>query len=436
MVLMTSTLYSEPLKVLIVGSGGREHALAWKAAQSPEVETVFVAPGNAGTASEPKVENVAIAAHDISTLVEFAKQQGIHLTIIGPEVALAAGIVDMFNQKGLRCFGPTKAAAQLESSKTFAKDFMVRHHIPTAAYQTFTDYISACAYIDQQKMPLVIKADGLAAGKGVIIAQTSQEAKTAAQEMLEHNKFGDAGKQIVIEQFLGGQEVTFIALTDGKSIVPFATAQDHKKRDNGDQGPNTGGMGAYSPVPFVSPELHERIMHTIIEPTIAGMKQEGIIYTGFLYAGLMISPEGDPYVLEFNCRLGDPEAQAIIMRLKSDIVELCNCVIDRNLAAQSIDWHPGIALTVVLASGGYPDAYAIGCPIRGLKDVNDSAIKVFHASTALKNGEVVTAGGRVLTVTALEKDILSAQKKVYQAVNSISWPDLFYRTDIGSHAPS
>jgi len=427
-IMITIPIYS--MRVLVIGSGGREHALAWKVAQSSCVAKVFVAPGNAGTAQEQKVENIAIAATDIQALLHFAQHNTIDLTIVGPETALEAGIVDLFEQYGLYCFGPNKKAAQLESSKYFAKEFMQRHAIPTAAYASFTDLANARAYIEQQKMPLVIKADGLAAGKGVIIAHTKQEALEVARQMLEGHTFGVASERIVVEEFLDGYEITFIVASDGNTMIPFATARDHKKRDDADRGPNTGGMGAYSPA-FISDELHEKIMHTIITPTLAGLKQEGIVYHGFLYAGLMISPDGEPKVLEFNCRLGDPEAQPILMRLRSDLVDFCHAVLQGTLDSYELKWDNQVALGVVLASGGYPDSYKTGYSITGLSNIADNTVQIFHAGTKLDNEQIITTSGRVLCITALADTIIHARQKAYTAVEKISWPDVFYRTDIG-----
>ncbi len=422
------------MKILIVGSGGREHALAWKARQSTKVEQVYVAPGNAGTALEHGIENISIAAEDISSLVDFAKQHHIDLTLIGPEVPLVAGIVDEFQQAGLKCLGPSAKAAQLEGSKTFCKDFMARHDIPTAKYQTFTDKQLATEYINKQGAPIVVKADGLAAGKGVIVASTEQQAIDAVEDMLAGNVFGDAGSRVVIEEFLQGEEVSFIVIADGKQALPMATSQDHKARDNGDQGPNTGGMGAYSPAPIVTPELHTKIMQEVIEPTLAGMANDGMPYTGFLYAGLMISGDSDIKVLEYNCRFGDPETQPIMMRLQSDLVELCLAALDQQLDQASSEWDKRAALGVVLASGGYPDAYHKGNVISGLPNTENSDIKVFHAGTKQENDNIVTSGGRVLCACALGEDIADAQKKAYELTHRIQWQDVYFRTDIGNKA--
>jgi len=426
------------MKVLIIGGGGREHALAWKAAQSPSVETVFVAPGNAGTALEPRIKNVAIAADDIDGLVKFAQAENIQLTIVGPEAPLVAGVVDAFQQADLRCFGPSKTAAQLEGSKSFSKDFLSRHKIPTAAYQTFTEPQAAIAYVQQMGIPIVIKADGLAAGKGVIIAQSEQQAVDAIKDMLQGNTFGQAGHKVVVEEFLQGEEASFIVMVDGKHILPLATSQDHKARDDGDTGPNTGGMGAYSPAPVVTPQIHERIMNEVIKPTVQGMAAEGIPYTGFLYAGLMIDSDGVPKVLEFNCRFGDPETQPIMMRLKSDIVELCDAAIDGKLDNVQAQWDTRVSLGVVMAAGGYPGDYPKGDAITGLPplsaatDQND--VKVFHAGTKEQNGQVVTAGGRVLCVVALADNVSQAQQKAYETVHHINWQGVYYRNDIGHRA--
>jgi phosphoribosylamine--glycine ligase len=422
------------MKILIVGSGGREHALAWKTCQSAKVDQVYVAPGNAGTALEQGIENIAIAAEDISGLVDFARQHQIDLTIIGPEVPLVAGVVDEFQQAGLHCFGPSAKAAQLEGSKTFCKDFMARHNIPTAKYQTFTDKQLAIEYIKEQGAPIVVKADGLAAGKGVIVALTEQQAIDAVEDMLAGNVFGDAGSRVVIEEFLQGEEVSFIVIADGKQALPMATSQDHKARDNGDKGPNTGGMGAFSPAPIVTPELHSKIMQEVIEPTLAGMAGDGMPYTGFLYAGLMISDGGDIQVLEYNCRFGDPETQPIMMRLQSDLVELCLAALNQQLDQTTSAWDERAALGVVLASGGYPDTYQKGHIISGLPAIENSDIKVFHAGTKQENDQIVTSGGRVLCACALGKDITEAQKKAYDLTHSIQWQDVFFRTDIGNKA--
>ncbi len=422
------------MRILIVGSGGREHALAWKAKQSPKVSHVFVAPGNAGSALENGIENVAIQADDIEGLLSFAQARDIALTIVGPEVPLVKGIVDNFSAAGLACFGPTANAAQLEGSKSFCKDFMARHGIPTAEYQTFTDTDQAIAYIQRKGAPIVVKADGLAAGKGVIVAQTEEQAIAAVKDMLSGNSFGAAGHRVVIEEFLQGEEASFIVIADGLHALPMATSQDHKARDNGDQGPNTGGMGAYSPAPVVTPEIHQRVMDEVINPTLEGMRADGLPYTGFLYAGLMIGKDGSVKVLEYNCRFGDPETQPIMMRLKSDLVELCQAALNQSLDQMTTEWDERAALGVVLAAGGYPDDYAKGHVITGLPTDTCADTKVFHAGTHQKNGQIVTAGGRVLCACALGDSIASAQNKAYQLCKQIDWQDMYYRTDIGFKA--
>lgn len=424
------------MNILIVGSGGREHALAWKVAQSPLVEAVFVAPGNPGTAQEEKVENLEIDSLDIPALIRFAKQKPINLTIIGPEAPLAEGMVDQFKEAGLPCFGPTSQAAILESSKEFSKAFMDRWKIPTAAYASFKNVDKAKAYLKNHPLPVVIKADGLAAGKGVVIAQTLEEAYQTVEDMLSGNAFGIAGCRIVIEEFLVGQELSFIVMTDGHFILPLSTSQDHKSRDEGDQGPNTGGMGAYSPVPSATEALQAMIMETVMRPTIEGMKAEGRPYLGFLYAGLMLTSDG-PKVLEFNCRLGDPETQPLLMRLASDLVILCLAALDGNLDQCELIWDPRPALGVVLASGGYPFEYEKGHTISGLPEKSAAGgvdVKVFHAGTASADGSIVNAGGRVLCVTALGDTLKDAQAKAYEGVAKISWKDMFYRKDIGAKA--
>ena len=422
------------MKVLIVGGGGREHALAWKAAQSEKVDMVFVAPGNPGTAGEDKVSNVDIGAEDISALKTFAEKEKIDLTIIGPENPLVEGIVDEFQQAGLSCFGPSKDAAILEGSKSFSKDFLHRHNIPTAEYQVFTEVDAAKEYVKVKGAPIVVKADGLAAGKGVIIAMTENEAIVAIEDMLAGNKFGDAGHRVVIEEFMQGEEASFIVMSDGKNILPLACSQDHKARDEGDAGPNTGGMGAYSPAPVVTDEMHDRIMREVIEPTIRGMAEEGRVYVGFLYAGVMITKDGTPRVLEFNCRFGDPETQAIMMRLKSDLVNLCQEALAGKLSEVTADWDERAALGVVLASAGYPASASKGDLISGLDNDFPAGTKVFHAGTAQQDNAVVTAGGRVLCVTALGETVLQAQQSAYQAVAKINWDGMFYRKDIGHRA--
>ncbi|MEL0081639.1 MAG: phosphoribosylamine--glycine ligase [Gammaproteobacteria bacterium] len=423
------------MHVLIVGGGGREHALAWKVAQSARVERVSVAPGNAGTAIEPKVENLAIGAEDIQGLVDFATDQRVDLTIVGPEAPLVAGIVDRFMAAGLKCFGPTADAAQLEGSKAFTKDFLHRHHIPTAAYATFDDAEAARAYVRQQSGPMVVKADGLAAGKGVVIAPDQQTALEAVEQMLEGGAFGKAGSRIVVEEFLLGEEASFIVMVGDGQILPLASSQDHKARDAGDKGPNTGGMGAYSPAPVVTDQMHTRIMTEVIEPTVAGLAAEGIAYGGFLYAGVMIDPQGVPKVLEFNCRFGDPETQPIMMRLDSDLTLLCEAAIDGRLAQQTIAWNPQPAVGVVLAAGGYPGSYERGDRIDGLADTEAlEAVKVFHAGTRLDQGQLVTNGGRVLCATALGDSVHQAQQRAFAAAQAIRWRGCFFRNDIGYRA--
>ena len=423
------------MNILIIGGGGREHALAWKAAQSPRVGMVFVAPGNGGTAQEPGVQNLDIAADDLDGLVAFASAQAIGLTIVGPEAPLVAGLVDRFQAAGLPCFGPTQGAAQLEGSKSFTKDFLQRQGIPTAAYGSFSEFEPALAYLRQVGAPIVVKADGLAAGKGVILAQDLATAEAAVRDMLAGGRFGSAGNRVVIEEFLEGEEVSFIALVSQGQILPMASSQDHKARDDGDLGPNTGGMGAYSPAPVVTPALHERIMAEVMHPTVAGMAAEGLPYSGFLYAGLMIAADGTPKVLEYNCRFGDPETQPILMRLKSDLVELCLAALAGRLDEMRADWDPRAALGVVMAAGGYPDAYEKGQAISGLEaaaQVPDT--KVFHAGTTRQGDETVTSGGRVLCVTALGETVRAAQRRAYQAVDQIHWQNDFCRRDIGHRA--
>ena len=422
------------MNVLIIGSGGREHALAWKTLQSNGVKHVFVAPGNGGTALEENMGNININVDETQKLIDFAKENNTHLTIIGPEVPLVIGVVDAFEKAGLRCFGPKQLAAQLEGSKTFTKDFLARHNIPTAAYQSFTQVNEAIRYIKELGCPLVIKADGLAAGKGVIIAHTESEAINAVQGMLTAGDFGDAGNKIVIEQFLVGEEASFIVMVDGKNILPLATSQDHKARDDGDKGPNTGGMGAYSPAPVVTPEIHERIMQEVITPTVKGLADEGTPYTGFLYAGIMVASDGTPNVLEFNCRFGDPETQPIMMRLRSDLVALCDAALDGKLDSMTVEWDPRAALGVVLAAGGYPDNYNKGDIINGLSNAGSDDSKVFHAGTALNNNNVITSGGRVLCATALGATVKEAQQRAYTLASTINWQDAFCRKDIGYRA--
>lgn len=422
------------MNILVIGGGGREHALAWKAAQSDKVKTVYVAPGNAGTARETKLENINISAEDIDGLIAFAKDRQIDLTIVGPEAPLVAGIVDRFNELGLRCFGPSQGAAQLEGSKAFTKDFLARHEIPTADYGNFTEIDAAVTYIKEKSAPIVIKADGLAAGKGVILAQTEEEAITAVKDMLAGNAFGEAGHRVVVEEFLTGEEASFICMVDGQHVLPLATSQDHKARDNGDNGPNTGGMGAYSPAPVVTEAMFQRIMVEVILPTVRGMASDGFPYTGFLYAGIMISPEGIPKVLEYNCRFGDPETQPILMRLQSDLAELINAALDKRLHEIDAKWDTRAALGVVMAAGGYPESYSKGDVIDGLESGENGTTKVFHAGTAIDEGEVVTNGGRVLCVTALGDSVSEAQSRAYQRVRKISWNNAYYRTDIGYRA--
>lgn len=422
------------MKILIVGGGGREHALAWKCAQSDKVSEVIVAPGNAGTALEAKVRNVAISAEDIDALLQFAITADIDLTIVGPETPLVNGIVDRFEQAGLRCFGPSAAAAQLEGSKSFSKDFLQRHGIPTAEYQCFTELEPALDYIRNKGAPIVVKADGLAAGKGVVVAATVSEAVAAAEDMLGAGRFGEAGSRIVVEEFLAGEEVSFIVMTDGYDVLPLATSQDHKARDDGDSGPNTGGMGACSPAPIVTGALQERVMNDIIQPTLRGLAAENIPYRGFLYAGLMIAADGSPKVLEYNCRCGDPETQPIMSRLKSDLAELCEATLDGTLNAQVVEWDSRAALGVVMAAGGYPNEYAKAHVISGLPKDDDEGGKVFHAGTRIDGADVVTSGGRVLCVVGLGESMLDAKNKAYEIVAGIAWADEFHRNDIGHRA--
>ena len=421
-------------KILVIGGGGREHALAWKAAQSTDVETVFVAPGNAGTALEAKLENVAIGAEDVDALVAFAVDKAIELTIVGPEVPLVLGVVDAFRANGLKIYGPSAAAAQLEGSKAFSKDFLAKHNIPTAAYQNFTEIDPAVAYVKAMGAPIVIKADGLAAGKGVILAQTEEEATAAIKDMLAGNAFGEAGHRVVVEEFLHGEEASFIVMVDGKNVLSMASSQDHKARDNGDLGPNTGGMGAYSPAPVVTTEMHDRIMQTVIIPTVQGMAADGLPYTGFLYAGVMIDSNGVPKVLEFNCRFGDPETQPIMMRLKSDLVELCEAGVAGKLDSVTTEWDPRSAMGVVLAAGGYPFDYHKGDAISGLEGFGTEDLKVFHAGTKDINGKITTNGGRVLCVVGLGDCVTAAQARAYEGVKQINWDNVYYRDDIGHRA--
>ena len=420
------------MKVLIIGSGGREHALAWQCAKSIKVSQVFVAPGNAGTNLEQKINNVDIASDDIDALLNFAQTNLIDLTIVGPEAPLVMGIVDTFNQAKLAIFGPTKAASQLEGSKAFCKDFLVRHHIPTAFYQVFTDIAPAVDYVKQTGVPIVIKVDGLAVGKGVIIAHTHSEAVATITDMLAGNRFGDAGSRVVIEEFLVGQEASFIVMADGQNILPMATSQDHKARDNNDKGPNTGGMGAYSPAPIVTDKIFKKVMDEVIKPTITAMADEGTPYQGFLYAGLMIDKANNIKVLEYNCRFGDPETQPIMMRLKSDLANLCLMATQGKLDQANIDWDKRTALGVVLAAKGYPDAYSTGQVISLPRQTDDT--KTFHAGTKQKQGQLVSSGGRVLCATALGNNVADAQNKAYQLVEKINWDGAYYRDDIGFKA--
>jgi phosphoribosylamine---glycine ligase len=421
------------MKVLILGSGGREHAFAWKVAQSPRVDAIFVAPGNAGTALEPRVTNVDIAADDVPKLIEFARRERIDLTIVGPEAPLVIGVVDAFSAAGLRCFGPSKLAAQLEGSKAFTKDFLQRHRIPTAAYATFTKANFDPAWVRQQRAPLVVKADGLAAGKGVIICETTEAAIRSTQAMFD-GQFGAAGDKVVIEEFLYGEEASFIAIVSNTDILPLATSQDHKRLQDGDRGPNTGGMGAYSPAPVVTDDIHARIMREVMEPTVRGLMSDGTPYLGFLYAGIMIAPDGTPNVLEFNCRFGDPETQPIMMRLQSDLVELCEAALDQRLALTTAQWDPRAALGIVLAAGGYPEAVRKGDAISGLDRAAQLPGKVFHAGTTLQGDQVITNGGRVLCAVGLGESVSEAQRTVYAVADTIKWEGLQYRRDIGYRA--
>ncbi|MEC8326226.1 MAG: phosphoribosylamine--glycine ligase [Pseudomonadota bacterium] len=422
------------MNVLVIGSGGREHALAFKAAQSAKVNTVFVAPGNAGTALEPKLENIAIGVEDIDALVAFAKENNVELTIVGPEAPLVIGVVDKFREEGLAIFGPTAAAAQLEGSKSFTKDFLARHKIPTADYQTFEQIEPALAYLKEKGAPIVVKADGLAAGKGVIVAMTEQEAEDAIRDMLAGNAFGVAGSRVVIEEFLEGEEASFIVMVDGENVLPFATSQDHKRAYNEDKGPNTGGMGAYSPAPVVTAEIHQRIMDEVIYPTVKGMSDEGHPYTGFLYAGLMITADGSPKVIEYNCRFGDPETQPIMLRLQSDLVELIEAANRVELDKTDIQFDSRAAVGVVLAAAGYPGSYPKGDAISGLRVDYAEGTKVFHAGTKQDGDNVVTAGGRVLCATALGNTVTEAQQNAYKLVDEINWQGVEFRTDIAYRA--
>ncbi|EGR1264323.1 phosphoribosylamine--glycine ligase [Vibrio cholerae] len=422
------------MQVLIIGSGGREHALAWKVAQNSQVDTIYVAPGNAGTALEHKVQNVNIGITDIPALVAFAQDKAIELTIVGPEAPLVIGVVDAFRAAGLPIFGPTQGAAQLEGSKAFTKDFLARHNIPTAAYANFTEIEPALAYVREKGAPIVVKADGLAAGKGVIVAMTLQEAEDAIQDMLAGNAFGSAGSRVVVEEFLDGEEASFIVMVDGENVLPMATSQDHKRVGDADTGPNTGGMGAYSPAPVVTQDVHDRVMREVIYPTVRGMAAEGNTYTGFLYAGLMIDSTGAPKVIEYNCRFGDPETQPIMMRLQSDLVELCQAAIAGKLDQVESKWDPRASIGVVLAAGGYPGDYTKGEVISGLPTQESAGQKVFHAGTETQGDQVVTNGGRVLCATALGNTVLEAQQRAYQLADQIHWNGMFCRRDIGYRA--
>ncbi|MFQ3175566.1 MAG: phosphoribosylamine--glycine ligase [Psychromonas sp.] len=422
------------MNVLIIGSGGREHALAWKVAQNKQVKNIFVAPGNAGTALEAKVTNVAIDVEDIDGLVKFSKENHVELTIVGPEAPLVIGVVDAFSDAGLACFGPTKGAAQLEGSKAFTKDFLARHNIPTAWYQNFTEIEPALAYVREKGAPIVIKADGLAAGKGVIVAMTLADAEEAIHDMLAGNAFGSAGHRVVIEEFLDGEEASFIVMVDGENVVPMATSQDHKRVGDGDTGPNTGGMGAYSPAPVVTPEMHQRIMDLVINPTVEGMAAEGNTYTGFLYAGLMIMADGTPKVIEYNCRFGDPETQPLLLRMKSDLVTLCLAGVNGQLAGMTAEFDQGAAIGIVLAAGGYPNDYKKGLVIEGLPSQETEGLKVFHGGTKEVDGQIVSNGGRVLCATALGNTVTEAQQKAYALAKTISWDGMFYRHDIAHRA--
>ena len=421
------------MKILVIGSGGREHALAWKLRQSAGVNEVLVAPGNAGTAIEPGLRNVDVAADDCAGLLALAQREAVDFTLVGPELPLVAGIVDDFTAAGLPCFGPSKAAAQLEGSKAFSKDFLPRHGIPTAAHATFTDVNEASEYVRAQGAPIVIKADGLAAGKGVVVATDESQALAAVRDMLAGNVFGEAGHKVVVEEFLAGEEASFICLCDGVHAIPFASSQDHKARDDGDKGPNTGGMGAYSPAPVVTRQVHAVVMREVIEPTLAGMAKDGAPYTGFLYAGLMIDDEGRPKVIEFNCRFGDPEAQPVMMRLQSDLLQACQAAVAGKLADAQLQFDQRVALGVVMAAGGYPGSYESGDVITGLdKELADT--KVFHAGTREQQSEIVTAGGRVLCVVGLGEDVALAQARAYERLDLIGWRNRYFRKDIGYRA--
>jgi len=422
------------MNILVIGSGGREHALAWKAAQSPDADKIFVAPGNAGTAREPGLENIDIDVMDLEGLANFAADNNVGLTIVGPEAPLVAGVVDQFEARGLRIFGPSAGAAQLEGSKAFTKDFLARQQIPTAAYANFTDVDEALAYVREQGAPIVVKADGLAAGKGVIVAMTLEGAEDAIRDMLAGNAFGDAGSRVVIEEFLEGEEASFIVMVDGEHVLPMATSQDHKRVGDGDTGPNTGGMGAYSPAPVVTADVHQRIMDEVIYPTVKGMAAEGYPYKGFLYAGLMIDNDGAPKVIEFNCRFGDPETQPIMLRMKSDLVELCQAAVAGKLDQCKSEWDDRASVGIVLAAGGYPGSYNKGDVISGLPETEVEGEKVFHAGTRLDGDQVVTSGGRVLCATALGNSVTEAQKRAYELAGKIQWDGVFYRKDIAYRA--
>jgi phosphoribosylamine--glycine ligase len=422
------------MNILIIGGGGREHALAWKAAQSSLADTVYVAPGNAGTTLEPKLENVAIGVEDIDALIAFAKENVVGLTIVGPEAPLVMGVVDAFAKAGLKCFGPTQGAAQLEGSKSFTKDFLARHNIPTAEYRTFTDEAEALSYLREKGAPIVVKADGLAAGKGVIVAMELETAEASVKDMLSGNAFGEAGHRVVIEEFLDGEEASFIVMADGEHVLPMATSQDHKRVGDGDTGLNTGGMGAYSPAPVVTDGVYQRIMDEVILPTVKGMATEGLPYTGFLYAGLMIMSDGTPKVIEYNCRFGDPETQPIMLRMQSDLVAHCLAAMDGKLDQETARWDPRASLGVVLAAGGYPGSYGKGAVISGLPQGEEEGQKVFHAGTAEQDGAVVTSGGRVLCATALGTSVNQAQQRAYALTKRIHWDGVYYRSDIGYRA--
>lgn len=422
------------MKILVIGSGGREHALAWKCAQSTSVERVYVAPGNAGTAREPKLENLAIDIGDFEQLAKFAQDEAVGLTIVGPEAPLVNGIVNYFSERGLPCFGPSKGAAQLEGSKAFTKDFLARHNIPSANYQSFTELDAALAYLRQQGAPIVVKADGLAAGKGVVVAEDLATAEAAVTDMLSGNVFGEAGCRVVIEEFLTGEEASFIVITDGLAVLPMATSQDHKRVGDGDTGPNTGGMGAYSPAPVVTAEVFARVMKEVIYPTVRAMKAEGNDYVGFLYAGLMIAADGSPKVIEYNCRFGDPETQPIMMRMRSDLPTLCLAALNKSLDQCDVIWDQRPSVGVVMAAEGYPADYQKGLPISGLDATHAADRKVFHAGTTSEGSAVLTNGGRVLCATALGDTVGEAQANAYQLAASIHWPGAFYRHDIAYRA--